>query len=441
MKKLKSKIYIISFLVLMSSLFIGITIMSYTPNIGDFSIENINNNEIETTGFWDNKIIKDVGNSPEGVKTGDANNDGFLDIVSANRADNNITILCWDDENEDWILNATIGVGNSPYCIDIGDVNNDTYNDIVTANYGDNNVSIIRGKEDGSWKDIISKEVGTKPWDIAIGDVNNDGANDIVTANRVSDDISILCWDNNSEDWVAKSPISVGDSPYGVDIGDANNDGLNDIVTANRGSDDISILCWDNNSEDWVAETPISVGDSPYGVDIGDANNDGLNDIVNVNYGSDSISIIFGNNSNDWEDPQTRNVGSGQFADPYRLKIGDVNNDTLNDIVVGNFNDFDVSIFCWNDSTEDWNLEISRSVSGSPSDVDIGDANNDGINEIITTASNVGHITILAFKEDSTTPNGNGDGNIPGYSLLLIASISLISIIGLAYKSKKIKSI
>ena len=47
------------------------------------------------TTDWDNQIIKPVGNYPKGVFVGDANNDGYNDVVTANSGNVNVSIYLW----------------------------------------------------------------------------------------------------------------------------------------------------------------------------------------------------------------------------------------------------------------------------------------------------------------------------------------------------------
>jgi len=135
----------------------------------------------------------------------------------------------------DWEANITRSVGNSPYGLFVGDANNDGQDDIVTANFAGNNVTILCWDPIlNDWTAPINKSVGDGPYSVFIADANNDGQNDIITANSISNDVSVLCWNITSTDWDELIPLSVGTNPYSVFVADANNDGENDIVTANE---------------------------------------------------------------------------------------------------------------------------------------------------------------------------------------------------------------
>lgn len=128
----------------------------------------------------------------------------------------------------------------------MADANNDGEEDIITANEADDTVSILlwnvsRGVS-GDWDAERTETVGGDPYAVYVVDVNNDGENDIVTTNNLDGEVSILLWDLASDDWGTEINKSVGTNPFGVSVADANNDGQNDIVTANNGHNNVSIF-------------------------------------------------------------------------------------------------------------------------------------------------------------------------------------------------------
>ncbi len=127
-------------------------------------------------GYRADQITKDVGAEPYSVCIGDANNDGQNDIVAANSAHDNVSILLWNTVIGDWDAQIPKKVGNNPYSVCIGDANNDGQNDIVTANIGHDNVSILLWNTTaGDWDTQLTKNVGNGPYSVSIGDANNDG--------------------------------------------------------------------------------------------------------------------------------------------------------------------------------------------------------------------------------------------------------------------------
>ncbi len=332
---------------------------------------------------WEPELTRSVGDEPHSVFVGDANNDGYNDIVTSNVNDDDVSILLWNPISSDWYAQFTKPVGDGPDEVFIGDANNDRYNDIVTVNMFSDDVSILLWNPiSGDWDPQITKAVGDWPSGLFIGDANNDGYNDIINTNSQLDDtVSILLWNPASGDWDPQITKSVGNGPSSSFIGDANNDGYNDIVTANFYDDDVSILLWNPISGDWDAQFTKTVGDTPTSVFIGDANNDGYNDIAAASFGYDYVSILLWNPiSGDWDEQLKGPVGD----QPVCVFIGDANNDGYNDIVSANQWDDTASVILWNPISGDWDAQFTKPVGEHPYSVSIGDANNDGYNDIVT---------------------------------------------------------
>ena len=122
-----------------------------------------------------------------------------------------------------------------------GDANNDGYNDIISADDLTNVSIFLWNITSGDWNPRIIRKAGNYLTYIRINDVNRDGYNDIVTAGWMSN-ISILLWNSTMNDWDTPIYKLAGYLVTGLWIGDANNDGQNDIVVTNYGDDTISII-------------------------------------------------------------------------------------------------------------------------------------------------------------------------------------------------------
>jgi hypothetical protein len=399
---MKNKKYIKIFFIVIAFLVIG----SYIFNADSFNYKRDFDKKYEfelktaDSGDWDSPITRLVGPNPYYVFIGDANNDGYNDIATANIAGSSVSILLWNITSSDWDSQITRSVGSGPMGIFIGDANNDGYNDIVTSNSGEFpecTISILLWNTTlGDWDPQIVRLVGgSSTHNIFIGDTNNDGYNDITTSNPGSNTVSILLWNITSSDWDSQITRSVGSGPVGIFIGDANNDGYNDIVTSNVGTETISILLWNTTSSDWDPQISRNARYNPTGVFIGDANNDGYNDIVTSNEEAGDVSILLWNiTSGDWDPQINRHAGNG----PYSLFIGDANYDGYNDIITADWFSDTVSILLWNTISGNWNPKITRSVGDNPHGVFLGDANNDGYNDIVAASMDPNTVSILLWN-------------------------------------------
>jgi len=377
------------------------------------------------SGNWLPEITKSVGSSPHDVFVGDANNDGYNDIVTANSLSvDALSIILWNANSGDWDPQITRSAGGSGESVSIGDANNDGYNDIVVLNFGSGTASILLWNTISSdWDTPITKPVGSSPTWIVIADANNDGYNDIATANEGPDTVSILLWNTISVDWDSYITRPVGSGSDKLFIGDANNDGYNDIAVSNFYDNNVSILLWNAISGDWDSQITREVGLNPRGVFIGDANNDGDNDIAIANNGDNTVSILLWNStSGDWDSQITSSVKTG----PSDVFIEDANNDGYNDIATPNTGGKTVSLLLWNITSGDWDPQITRSVGTNPRAIFIGDADTDGDNDIVT--ANVANNTVSILQWDTiaeiviNSPNDNQlfGNTAPSFNLTIV---------------------
>jgi hypothetical protein len=216
--------------------------------------------------------------------------------VTANMGEFDVSIILWNNLTQDWDDHIRRDVGYLPFSVFVGDANNDGYNDIVTANYGiDNNISILLWNETSNdWDDKLTRIAGSSPYSVFIEDANNDGQNDIISSS-LEGKIFIFCWNTTSHNWDKSINKTVGSYPRNLFVGDANNDSYNDIATANYFGHDVSLLLWNETSGDWDPEISLSVGRQPHFVLIGDANDDENIDIITANYEDNNVSILLGN--------------------------------------------------------------------------------------------------------------------------------------------------
>ena len=352
------------------------------------------------TYFWDPIITKITDSNPNNIITADANNDGYNDIITTNAAYSTISIFLWNYSIDDW--NPEIRLTHSSSCFSygfsIGDANNDGFNDIITPDYINHRVSIFPWNSIlETWDPEITLPVAQYPEGLYVNDLDNDGFNDIVTATATNDVISIILWNNTLNDWDPYFDKSFGNDPQHLAIEDVNADTYNDLVIS-RYDDVISILLWNDSISDWNPRINKPAGNWPYGLDIGDVNNDGLSDIVATNYLGHSVSILIWNSTlSDWNSYITRSVGER----PLKVFIGDANNDGMNDITVTDYiiypSNSSFTILFWNSTLIDWDRLTIETPEASTYDISIGDVNDDMKNDLVFADGTHDRISILVW--------------------------------------------
>src|SRR4028118_1111331 len=230
------------------------------------------------------------------VATGDFNKDGNLDLAFATTGTNrNVSIALGDGTGK---FGAATNLNTSPpsdlatWSVAVADFNKDGNSDLVTANNATNNVSLLLGNGDGTFGTATYFGVGSNPNTVAVADFNGDGNSDLATANQYSNNVSILPGNGNGT-FGAATNLSVGSTPYFVVVGDFNKDGKSDLATANHGSSSVSILLQNANGT-FAPATNFTVGNTPNYIAIGDFNGDMKPDIATSNESSNNVSILLG---------------------------------------------------------------------------------------------------------------------------------------------------
>ncbi|MCK4970420.1 MAG: VCBS repeat-containing protein, partial [Thermoplasmata archaeon] len=183
--------------------------------------------------FGDEKEIS-TGNNSMSVATGDINDDGRMDVVSANMDSDTVSILT---QNATGVLKVTTNVttGDQPRTVDTGDLNGDGRTDFAVGTYGGRSVEIYTANASGGF-DKTTIYVGYSVLHLKVADVTDDGREDIILAaypryGRV--------WRQNSNGTftnIFSQIVTSGGYYYytyyvrGLAIGDFNDDGRNDIA-------------------------------------------------------------------------------------------------------------------------------------------------------------------------------------------------------------------
>ncbi len=364
---------------------------------------------------------------------GDVNGDGLNDIV-VNTVDDHtgvshVAILSQTASGQisAWTL-YRMDDNIRLYSSSLGDVNNDGRTDVIVG--GQEYDSETGEPADTFLGVLLQNQWGTLdamqiyPWTRfntlypKAADMNNDGLADVVGMGWQGNSISIRYQDG--EGTLSKEVVyEIPPDQYNYFVpADINNDGLIDIVAMTRTGLQIFV-----RNHDGTFQPPYFRGLSEdfriYGLAVGDVNGDSLNDIV-ASFNSDSsgprIAVIY----------QTPSGTLGPlnlqpcYAMPTSVKIADVNLDGRNDIVVIHAYWYAFGVFLQNPDGTMLPEELypfARSQNGSPDALAIGDVNSDGLPDVVygDHADNRGAIVALHSKGYSTITvalEGGGTGGV-----------------------------
>jgi hypothetical protein len=241
------------------------------------------------------------GNHPHthALATGDVNDDGKLDLVTANNSDNDVSVLLGDGKGAFTPApGSPFPVGPGPYPLALGDVNGDSKLDIVAPNLGlpKGQITVLLGDGQGAFRPAPKSPFPTaeRPYYAAIADLNGDGKPDVIASHDDSDLLTVMLGDGTGDFKMANgSPLHLGFRVFQVIAADLDRDGHADLAAA--GEKGIAVLLGDGRGSFRRAKgSPFPTGKGTWRFELLDLNNDGKSDIVAGNVESNDISVLLG---------------------------------------------------------------------------------------------------------------------------------------------------
>jgi hypothetical protein len=197
-------------------------------------------------------------------------------------------------------------------------------------------------------------QTGNSPSIAGVGDFNEDGIPDLAIENAGDDTIAILLGKGDGTFAAAAPVAAIGTPPCeiislqsncAIVVGDFDDDGHADLALTNPNDNTVAVLKGNGlGAFAPFSGSPIPVGNFPEAVKIGDFNNDGIQDLAVANGNDNTVSILLGNGNGTFTEASGSPMGGGIGSFPFFLSVADFNNDGKADLAVVNGRDDSVAL-------------------------------------------------------------------------------------------------
>jgi len=344
-----------------------------------------------------------VGVNPQAIATADFNNDGHLDLATANAGDSNVSVRLGNG-NGTFGPALTSATGIHPEHMAVGDFNNDGKLDLATANNTNspsgydwsNDITILMGNGDGTFQ---GQHVDTYGWDVlslAAGDFNGDGYDDLVYSWMDESDSGyptiIVRLSNNLGGW-----SNTWETAFNLTVADLNGDGRLDVA----GAVYLGARVFLGNGDGTLGSpSDFAPGNWIPKVAVGDFTGDGIPDLAAA--GATNVAILPGTGDGTFGSYILANTNNtGQVA----VAAADFNGDGELDVVTADGSSGIVTALLGLGNGM-LSLAGDNTVGSSPVALAVGDFNGDGRPDAVTANASSNTVSVLL-----------NDGVWPGQSL------------------------
>ncbi len=260
-------------------------------NLFDNSITVLMGNGL---GSFSTSVNFTTANNPQSLVSSDFNGDGKKDLAVAIEVYSvNVVSLYLGNGLGNFGPASNFSVALCPISINNSDFNNDGKMDLVTANYGANNISVLLGNGLGSFAPAVNYPVWLAPYFVESADFNGDGSIDLAVANYSSASVSVLMGSGTGT-FAPAVTFTVGAQPFSISSADFNGDGKIDMAVALYGSNSVKVLLG-NGLGSFIPAATYSIGTGPSRVISPDLNGDGKKDLAITNCVTTYFSVLLNN--------------------------------------------------------------------------------------------------------------------------------------------------
>lgn len=338
------------------------------------------------TGYYEDPVAPGTTGGAAMI-TGDFNEDGFADYISAPVSGFKFTVMLGAGDGT-FTSGGQYGVAATAITdLAVADFDNDGHMDVVYADQ--NSLVVMTGDGTGAFNPSTAIGPFISPIrEIVVGDFNNDGNQDVLTADA-SSGVDLFAGDGAGN--ISTSPVALGSGAQ-ISSGDFNGDGNLDIVTTQSASNIMRILMNDGTGN-FTTYLDTAVNKTAE-VAVEDLNGDGLDDIVTLRSGTARAHFSQGDGT---FTAGANFSGSGSFN---VLLLQDLNDDGYVDVAMAGDSGAYVTLF--NDGEGEFSAIGRGDATAASLTLAAADFNGDGAIDLAVGDAVDGDAILLAETERSS---------------------------------------
>lgn len=362
----------------------------------------------ETAGFGDPILVLAGAEFPLVEAVGDVDDNGFDDVSVAQLESDEVFLLAGDSGGLGTI-ESLIFEGNTSSVV-FADVNDDDLADVIGTVFETNAIEVRLADGPMSWGDPIFYQSGILPRAIGLIELPGDTVPDLLCANQ--EDVSVLYGlGQGAFRGAVGFPTETG-GPVAVVTEDLDRDGDLDAIAIAVFQQAVSFMEGrDDGSLVTVTTVPLVPTDNetPGFLAIEDMDGDGDRDVLITVQEPNQVRLLRNNGTVDGFDEAEPSDVYEVGARPTGIVTGDVNGDTLPDVVVGNLDDDSIQVLL-NTGNGEFQVQDAIGIGASPAALVLVDLDADEILDLVLTTG------APTLGDGSETDSGSclvlrGDGN------------------------------
>ncbi|MEE8260687.1 MAG: VCBS repeat-containing protein [Nitrospinaceae bacterium] len=202
------------------------------------------------TGRFKDPVEISVKGQPTGLVVGDYNHDKHVDVAVALAGSGHVGVeILWGDGKGQFEKSKVFKGGGQPLTVANVDANNDGFMDLVTSSNSLHAMTILMNNKDKTFKTLPDFSAGEFPKFVAAEDFTGDGVVDLAVSNSTHDTVAVTL--GRGDGTFVYPPIKhfVDEYPQGLVAGDFNKDGRMDVAVSNRDKNLLTVMLKKNTAQ------------------------------------------------------------------------------------------------------------------------------------------------------------------------------------------------